>query len=440
LIDSIQSIFSLEHLEYLARSSKFVQRTSKLTAAKFLDLLFKDASTESGMSLRTYSNELETAHGVWASAQAVNNRFNDYAVKFVRKLVSIVFSAQISRSFDDSFLTRYSSVCIWDATRIELPAHLSEDFPGFGGSASRAGISIQYRYDLKNRTGSSLDVYPATYSDADYTKKFHVEENSLEIFDLGYVNADFLMRLQAGNSYYVCRLHTRASVYHTDGTPLDFEETYRWMQKHKITVYQKDVLVGEKRLPVRMVLSPVDEPTYQKRIRKMTKEYKEKGLNVRDQYKIRMRFNIMITNTDQADVPAEKVYLLYRLRWQIELIFKSWKSAGWNLDKIKEVKYERYMCILYAKLLMIILSDRIYSFFAKEHYRRDQKILSSGKCVKTIREQIGLICKFIHATAEIIHQILDTIGILFSRGHVLCKRKNRVGYQDLFELFICQTK
>ena len=440
MIESIQSFFSLDKLFELARSTKFVQRCSMLTPEKFLDLLFKDASTESGMSLRDYSNELACIHGVSISAQAVHDRFNDYAVKFVQKLLSIVFSSRISCSFDDSFLNGYSSIRIWDSTKLELPAHLKTDFPGFGGSASQAGISIQYRYDLKNRTGCSLDVYPATFSDADYTKKISVDSGSLEIFDLGYVNADFLMRLQKEKSHYVCRLHGRTTAYDTDGTPIDFEKIYRWMQENKISVHYRKVLVGEKSCSSRMVLSLVDEQTYQKRLRKLTKESKEKGLNIRDETKMRLRFNIMLTNTDPEVIPAEKVYLLYKFRWQIELIFKSWKSSGWNIDKIKDVKYERYVCVLYTKLLMIVLSDRIYSLIARKRYREDKKILSPCKCVKTLRGQIDLARKLINATAETIHQILDKISGLFLRGHVLCRRKNRTNYQELFDLFICKTE
>jgi hypothetical protein len=317
---------------------------------------------------------------------------------------------------------------------------MKTDFPGFGGSASQSGISIQYRYDLKNRTGSSLDVYPATYSDADYTKQLAVDENSLEIFDLGYVSADFLTRLENGKSHYVCRLHTRATVYDMDGTPVDFKKIYRWMHEHRIAVYEKKVLVGEKRFTSRMVLSLVDEQTYQKRLTKLKKESKEKGLNIRDQTKIRLRFNIMLTNTDPVVIPAEKVYLLYKLRWQIELFFKSWKSCGWHLDKIKEVKYERYMCVLYAKLMMIVLSDRIYSMMAKERYQQDKKILSSCKCINTLRQQIDLLRKLIGATADMICQIFDKISRLFERGHVLCRPKKRTSYQELFELFICKTE
>ena len=406
-----------------------------LTPEKFLDVLFKDASTESGMSLRDYSNELSLTHGVSISAQGLCERFNDYAVKFVRTLLGMVFSAQISRSFDDSFLKDYCSVRVWDSTKLELPEHLKTDFPGFGGSASQSGISVQYRYDLKNRTGSSLDVYPATASDADYTKTIEVDKNSLEIFDLGYVSANFLTRLQDGGSHYVCRLHTTTNAYETDGTLIDFEGAYNWMSKNKISVYEKNVLVGRKRFPTRMVLFLVDEQTYQKRIAKL-KESKKKGAHISDQTKFRYRFNVMLTNTHPQVIPAEKVYLLYKFRWQIELFFKSWKSSGWNINKIKEVKYERYMCIFYVKLMMIVLSDRIHSHFSRQLYEQNKKLLSPCKCVKTLCQQIDLLRSFINADAKMLFQTFDKISLLFSRGHILCKRKKRINYQDLLDLFI----
>jgi hypothetical protein len=311
-------------------------------------------------------------------------------------LVNILFCAQIRSPFDDSFLRPYSAVRIWDSTKLELPEHMAADFPGFGGGASEAGISIQYRYDLKNGVGSSLDVYPATSSDSGYTKEIPVEKNALEIFDLGYVSVDFLSRLDEGGSYYVCRLHSQSDVYDLDGQKFDLEKIYRWMRLYRIPVYQKKVLVGQKFLPTRLVINLVDEQTYQKRLKNARKDAGKRGWQISDQHKLRMRMNLMITNTDSEDIPAEKVYMLYKFRWQIERIFMTWKSAGWNLEKIKEVKYERYMCVMYAKLLMIILSERIYTVIAAQRYSMDKKILSREKCVKTMCRQINLLRQLIN--------------------------------------------
>jgi len=440
LVERFFLVFSAETLSGLARFTKFVQRTSKICAVKFLDLLFKDASSERGMSLLDYSNELLVVHDVCASTTAVDKRFNDYAVQFLRRLVNILFCAQIRTPFDDSFLRPYSAVRIWDSTKIELPEHMAADFPGFGGGASDAGISIQYRYDLKNGVASSLDVYPATSSDSGYAKEIPVEKNALEIFDLGYVSVDFLSRLDEGGSYYVCRLHSQSDVYDLDGQKFDLEKIYRWMRLYRIPVYQKKVLVGQKLLPTRLVIHLVDEQTYQKRLKNARKDAGKRGWQISDQHKLRMRMNLMITNTDSEDIPAENVYMLYKFRWQIELIFMTWKSAGWNLEKIKEVKYERYMCVMYAKLLMIIISERIYAVIAAQRYSMDKKILSREKCVKTMCRQINLLRQLINTEAHTICEILNKISNIFARGHILCKRKNRENYSNLVELFIYKSK
>jgi hypothetical protein len=435
----LQSVFSAEELDTLARITKFVQRSSKLSPEKFLDVLIKDASLETGMSLLGYSNELCSTHGVSISAQGIDDRFNDYAVKFMRQLVSNVFDKQVGHSFEDAFLQMYSSVHIFDSTKLELPADMRVDFPGFGGDASEAGISIQYRYDLKNRVGCSLDVYPATFSDSKYTQEISLEENSLEIFDLGYVSADFLMRFNKElRQHYVCRLHSQSCLYDISGNELNLKKIYRWMRLYRIPFYEVNVLVGEKRFPSRLVINLVDEQTYQKRLSKIKKEGKKKGWQVSDQYKLRLRMNLMLTNSAPEEIPASKVYLLYKFRWQVELFFKNWKSSGWNLDKIKDVKYERYMCLLYAKLLMIILSDQIYGFFAHKQYQRDKKLLSPTKCVKTLCQQIDLLRKLINAGVNTIKEALEKIGELFSRGHILCKRKGRTNYFDLFHIFVCK--
>ena len=442
MIENLQSVFSASELETLARSTRFVQRTSRLGAETFLDLLMQDASSESGMSLLGYSNHLSTVHGISVSAQGIDDRFNDYAVRFMRGLVSSVFSKQVAHRLDASFLESYTSVCIFDSTKLELPGRMRDDFPGFGGGASEAGISIQYRYDLKNSVGCSLDVYPATCSDSKYTEEISVRENSLEIFDLGYVSAPFLKRLDEGKSHYVCRLHSQAGVYDLSGNELNLEEKYHWMLKNRIPVYEQKVLVGqgEKRFATRLIISLVDEQTYQKRLSKIEKDSHKKGYKVSDDYKVRLRLNLMLTNSDPQEIPASKVYLLYKFRWQVELFFKSWKSSGWHLNKIKDVKYERYMCLLYAKLLMIILSDQMYGIFAQKRYRQDKKILSRFKCVKTLCQHIDLLRGLIDASVYRIKEILDKIAILFSRGHILCPRKDRMNYSELIDLFICKTK
>jgi predicted nuclease of predicted toxin-antitoxin system len=115
-------------------------------------------------------------------------------------------------------------------------------------------------------------------------------------------------------------------------------------------------------------------------------------------------------------------------------------TADLDFKKIKEVKYERYMCVMYTKLLLIISSERIYTVIAAQRYSMDKKILSREKCVKTMCRQINLLRQLINSEASKIYEILDKISEIFARGHILCQRKNRENFSNLVELFIYKSK
>ncbi len=64
--------------------------------------------------------------------------------------------------------------------------------------------------------------------------------------------------------------------------------------------------------------------------------------------------NIYITNIAWEIVPKEHVHDLYSLRWQVEIVFKTWKSF-FQIDRCKDVKRERLECHLYGQLIAILI-------------------------------------------------------------------------------------
>lgn len=69
------------------------------------------------------------------------------------------------------------------------------------------------------------------------------------------------------------------------------------------------------------------------------------------------RITVYMSNLPES-VSAEQVIDLYRLRWQIELQFKVWKSYL-EMDYFKVMKKERWLCHLYGSLLVVIISQLI---------------------------------------------------------------------------------
>jgi IS4 transposase len=63
-------------------------------------------------------------------------------------------------------------------------------------------------------------------------------------------------------------------------------------------------------------------------------------------------------------VPPERLTLrealvLGRMRWQIELLFKLWKSHG-HVDESRSTKPWRILCEVYAKLLAMLVQHWVF--------------------------------------------------------------------------------
>ena len=105
----------------------------------------------------------------------------------------------------------------------------------------------------------------------------------------------------------------------------------------------------------RLVIEPVPESVKSKRIMNLDKTARKKGYKISNRARVLQGFNLFISNAPNQLLPAEMFRPVYSLRWQIELVFKTWKSL-WKIDKVKKVKKERLECYIYSKLFIIVLS------------------------------------------------------------------------------------
>jgi IS4 transposase len=61
-------------------------------------------------------------------------------------------------------------------------------------------------------------------------------------------------------------------------------------------------------------------------------------------------YNIFITNAPEALLKTSQIYPFYRLRWQIELLFKIWKSV-FEINKIGKMSIARFEYSMESSLL-----------------------------------------------------------------------------------------
>lgn len=429
----------------IAKEVQFCKRKSKLLPPIFLEMLLFSASSESNISLEQACVEICKQHGISLSKQSLDERFNKEAVSFIKLLVTEQIKQQVVASPDIGFLDIFNQIKLLDSTRFDVPDQFKCLLPGFNGrNTSEAGISIQHEYDIKNNRTVHLEIFGATKSDSKYAESINksIEPNDLIIRDLGYYSRDNLIDINKNDAYFISRLNTQADVYELNGDgqliKISFEQIHKQMGQLKISQLEKQVYVGkDKKLPVRLVIQLMPQEIYEKRLSKISKYNKANGHQTKDETKERVRFNLFITNVKPEKITLEHVCLLYKIRWQIELIFKSWKST-FNLDNLHKMKYYRYMSLIYSKLLLILLNHEIIVNIKAKLYIKTNKALSMAKCFKTLAkysEWIRAIIKNVNRTTKII----EKIEVILSERHWQERRKKRTGLLEIIDQFCCMT-
>jgi len=130
----------------------------------------------------------------------------------------------------------------------------------------------------------------------------------------------------------------------------------------------------------------VPEEIGQKRLEKLeAKKARHKKWVLSQQAKDMCWFNVYITNAPEEKLPASMVRLVYSLRWQIELVFKIWKSV-FDIDKVKKMSIFRFECYIYAKLISILLTLHIQNTLGQFLWDEGGFELSPMKAAKLIKK------------------------------------------------------
>ncbi len=399
-----------------------------------------NSSQDKCFSLNRLSIGAQTRCDVNISKQGLDQRMNARAVEFVRGLLEKQLTNQVSENLDVGLMKHFNRVCIKDSTKFDIDQQLEEWFPGFNGCASSASACIQYEFDLKSGQVIDLDITPGNRPDSKdaQEKTWNIQKNDLSIRDLGYFALDALSKVQRQEAYFLSRLNFKTTVYEQIGDvliELDFGKLYRYMKQHKIPRIEKQVLMGkEDKLPVRLVVELMPDQIYEQRVRKVKAYNHKKGHKTSTGYTDRARFNLFVTNASGEMLTARAIPLFYKVRWQVELIFKIWKST-FGIHITRKMKIERFLCLLYSKLLLIMINWEIILVFRNNIYATTNRYLSIDKCFKTLKDNADKIYGILRNPAFKVERFIQWIGEIFESKHWLEKRKNKMCYEEIINLY-----
>lgn len=387
----------------------------------FVDsIVFKDRDN-STISLNDHCVALQHRYGLKIQKQSLDARFDQSGVELIKELLKLQLSTQLSASINDgalnAVLQKFSSVKIKDSTRFQIDESLREFYPGPNGGASGAGVHIQFEFDLLNGRVVDLDVTNALKQDNTdaIEKKAHIDRGDLIIRDLGYSSTEVFEHIIEREAFFLNRLTPAINVYQYGSTEkVDFSAIQRKMKRKRIRQMEMAVQIGPKSLPVRLIFQLLPEDLIQKKLTKAYRDARKDKRTLSETSKSRICFNLFITNASSEIIPIEYIQDLYRLRWQIELRFKAWKSF-YHINKIKKVKQHRFECYLYATLLLIMINWEMAAKILSLVWKTKRRIISIYKFFKTTSQNAYALRAALIEARQVKNYVLTLLEISLDR-------------------------
>ncbi|KAA0764392.1 IS4 family transposase [Bacillus sp. SH5-2] len=446
----IQSLLSPNTLQNLARDVGFVQRMSKYQAKDLVALCVWISQSVAKTSLTQLCSCLEASTEVLISPEGLNQRFNAAAVQFLQQVLAKLLNQKLSSAklLSSPYTSIFKRIRILDSTAFQLPDPFSFVYPGAGGCSHTTGVKIQLEYDLLSGQFLHIHTGPGKQHDRTYGSLCvpTVTANDLCIRDLGYFHLRDLQYIQNKKAYYISRLKLNSRIYRKNEKPeyfqngtvkkgtlyiqLDMEELMNQLSPGQ-TMEISEAYIGQyQKLPSRVIIHRLTKEQTEKRLKEQAKKEKKKGIIYKERSKRLSGINVYITNLSVENVPTEHIHDLYSLRWQIEILFKTWKSF-FQIDKCKEIKKERLECHLYGQLISILLCSSTMFKMRQLLLDKKKKELSEYKSIYMIKNYYLLFYEgILNGTDELLKVLLRLFYLLEKNG----RKSHRYEKKTVFDI------
>ena len=365
-VEKLTEFFATDQIEASARRTKFVQRASKITGKLFLALVtFGRWSTPKTTVAQLAAKAAQLDDPVEITPEALQQRMTARAVAFLQDLVQMVFTKLHTGDTicEEGIFAPFPRVHIADSTGFGLPESLAKEFPGAGGSGSKAGAKIQLVWEYKSHTFDHCALIPWNVPDSKYvdTVVELAQAHSLFLFDLGYFKLTAFATIAAARAYFLSRLNHQTTLREVVDGRQQALDLASCLAHEAQPVIEKAVVLGAyERVPARLIAVRMPEAIVNERRRQAYAVAKKRGYTPSQAYLTLLAWNLFITNVPTTVWSSKTVAVAYTLRWQVELVFRAWKSGVHVATLTTTTKYST-LCYLYGRMLLILLTAALSS-------------------------------------------------------------------------------
>jgi len=350
---ALQLVFTGE-ANRLARRCGVVERQRKLTGASLAQALVFGWLHCPEASLEQLAQTAAACGGA-VSPQAIDQRFCQPTAEFFLRLLEVAVAQVVaSDAATPTLLGRFQGVWLEDSTVIALPSCFGARWPASGGANSQNTAALKLYVELDLASGRLVGPHCVPGRQSDHRSELGntIPPGGIRVADLGFFDLAQLRQLDERGVYWVTRVPASTALYDERGQRLELARLMRGVQGS----LDRPVQIGAReRMAARLIVTRLPGSVVRKRRARLQQDAVRRGRVVSRRQQDGCRWTILITNLAPEQLSVHEALVLLKMRWQIELLFKRWKSLG-RVGHSRSANPWRVLIETYAKLVgMVVL-------------------------------------------------------------------------------------
>jgi hypothetical protein len=370
--------------------------------------------------------------GVDVSPQAIDQRFTLATAALLQEIVTASMQHLIAADpVAIPILQRFSGVRVHDSTTIVLPDALAALWSGCGGTSvehTASALKCGVQLDLLTGALCGLDLADGRASDHRLgVQRAAQPKGSLRLADLGFYDLGVLAALTEADVYWLSKIEPNALI--SDATAHNCPLLAYVQALGEVAQWEGAVWVGKgRRLRARLLIQRVPQEVADQRRRRIRKSARDKGVAPSAAALALAEWTVLITNIPPELLTLSEALILAKVRWQIELLFKLWKSHG-QLDTWRSGKPARILCEVYAKLLAMVVQQWALAVGCWRYV--DRSLVKAAQVVRDHAVELA----GARVRLDRLSEVLETIQSVLTRtARMNTRRKHPNTYQLLLAL------
>ena len=400
----------------VAVNTGLVKRKRKLTGSALAQILVL-GWLENPEASYQHLTETAAALGIQVSRQALEQRLTLETTEMLKLTLDAATTEMLEvagRREALPLLQQFSGVYVQDSTWITLPDELHETWKGQPkkNHPHKAALKLHLCFDVRFQDFQLTDGMTADATAAKAAAP--LPEGSLRLADLAYFSLDELEKLTENGIYWVSRLKANSYLADENGQRMDLEKMLKTAEED---IYiRKAIQIGKrKQLRVYLVAQRLSEAETNKRRRYIRRRAKRKAKTPSKALLRLAGWNLYITNIEEHRLTPKQLCVIVGIRWQIELMYKCFKSIG-KLQSSRSQKPYRILSEIYAKLIALLIQHTV---MLAAGWRCIQHSLM--KMAKFITGYARCLTLSFHRSTTDLMDTLKTIRQTFEKGDSLQK-------------------